>query len=177
MAPFGFFRIKIPFSTADLSKPLPISSGAMINDGQPYPDFTGTTWFSISGDNSSFKLVALFDRNMFRLPNLRSTPYEGGGWEGYFLVQRVNDINNNFGLSCWSDEVSVGGNSQACVVQAPEPPPVTGHRLVVRTDPTKVSADGVLVWKDDIPGARNIVTIVTGTQPSISVNGDLQWAG
>lgn len=180
MAAFGFFRIKIPFTATDLSKPLPVNSGAMINDGTPYPDFTGVTTFSISGDNHSFRLVALYDRNMVRLPALTSTPYEGGGWEGFFLVERVNTIFNDFGLSCGTvpPEDYVAGNSQPCIVKDAPPPPVpTGHRIVVKTDPTKVAVDGGLVWKDDTPEAVHFVEIRTGKVSTISVDDVIQWAG
>ena len=114
MGTFSRLEGKIPFEISDLSIKHPIRIGAKVDDGTPAPWFSGPlarASVKIGGDNSSFILTALYNSAGVLLPSLQTTEFVDGGWEGFFMIRRMNTIFNSFGLEIASlhpDENAIG---------------------------------------------------------------------
>jgi len=194
---FGTFKMKIPFVVRDLSKPIFLTIGATVGDGAGYPGYGGLQAVNrvlmtgvATGDQRSFRLQALYEsiRDATGEPKVGrllgdfvTLPFEGGGVECFFTVQRLNWVNNSFSLETYSLQpgVSAGGSSQSCeVLDAPVPPvqqpPSGGNRVVIKTELAKVAVDGALVWDGD-DGSVHTITTKTGPAPLISVDGTIVW--
>ena len=107
--PLGLFKIKAPFTWSQSNGPMPISIGAMIDDGTPQPLFHGTVVLGMMGFG---QLVTLYDVNMVQLPGTQTTAFSGGGWQGYVVLDTGTGATLDLALQGHDPVSGVGGGSQ-----------------------------------------------------------------
>ncbi len=108
-APVGWFKIVTPFTWHESAGPMPVSVGAMIDDGTPQPLFTDTV---VLGMMAYGQIVALYDSNMVLLPGTETTRFSGGGWQGYVMLSTSTGLTQDLGLRALDPDTGIGGNSQ-----------------------------------------------------------------
>lgn len=112
-APFGWFKMELPYTWNASNGPVPVFIGAMIDDGTSYLFFTGTVVVALASPVEG-TLDALYDEDMNLLPTLETTVFTAGTrWRGYAAITVAA---NPIGLSCFDSVSSVGGNSNPCTI-------------------------------------------------------------
>src|SRR4029453_8082525 len=105
---FSWFKIVSPFIWKASNGPMPIQIGAMIDDRAPQLNYKGTVTLSMMSPQQG-TVLQLYDQNMQPLPNLTTTKFNNGGWNGYVWLKPAAGKTKTIQLSCSDQDINVAG--------------------------------------------------------------------
>ena len=102
----GWFKVVTPFSWSQSSGPMPVTVGAMIDDGTPQALYSGSVVMSMLAYG---EIVTLYDQNMVPLTNNQTTRFQYGGWTGYVTLRTSTGLTQDIGLKATDPNSGIAG--------------------------------------------------------------------